>query len=89
MVGSSVRIGDRGRFVLPAEVRAAAGLAVGEVVGVRVLGEGRVVLESLPAIRERIRAMVPPGTRGVVDELLAERRAAALEEDAELRGGGG
>lgn len=74
----TVVVGNRGRIVVPAEVRERAGLAEGTTL---------VLLETPTAIvlvtREQLRARVRNGLAGtdLVTELLAERRANAEAED--------
>ena len=80
-VDATVVLGQQGRLVIPAEVRAALGLTPGESLHLRVQ-DGRLVLErpgdAVAALRGLAAAV--PRTRSLVDELLAERRTAALEE---------
>ena len=77
-MSATVTIGKQGRIVIPAEIRSAADLQVGDQLAVRV-EDGRLVLErpgdALRALRDLV-AHVPP-SRSLVDELLAERREAA------------
>ena len=77
----TIRMGDRGRLVIPAEARARLGLKPGD----RLLldeSEGELRLLPLPA---RVRALhgawseIAPD-RSLVDELIAERRAEAERE---------
>lgn len=72
-------MGDRGRLVVPAELRDHAGLAEGTVLVLVETPAGIVVL-TRPQLRDRVRAELA-GT-SLVDDLLAERRAAAAAEDA-------
>ena len=74
-----VAVGDRGRIVLPAEVRAATGLTEGAEL-VLLDAPGGLVLLTRKQLRDRVRAELD-GT-DLVSELLAERRAAAATEDA-------
>jgi AbrB family looped-hinge helix DNA binding protein len=74
-----VVVGDRGRVVVPAEVRERAGLSEGT----------RLVLIETPnglifLTREQLKARVRAELAGLdlVNELLAERRAQADAEDA-------
>ena len=65
-------------MVIPADIRAALGLAPGDRLHLHISG-GRLVLERPEAAVAELRllgAAVPAG-RSLVDELLAERRAAA------------
>jgi AbrB family looped-hinge helix DNA binding protein len=71
-------VGNRGRIVVPAEVRERAGLADGTTL---------VLLETPTALvlvtRQQLRTRVRDGLAGtdLVTELLAERRANAEAED--------
>jgi AbrB family looped-hinge helix DNA binding protein len=77
-----MRIGAKGRLVIPAAMRAALGIAENEVIDLRVVdGELRIVTlrETIRRVQERARRYVKPGTL-VSDELSAERREAAKHE---------
>ena len=54
-----LRIGAKGRSVLPAPVRRAAQVAEGDRLIARAEGRGRIVLETPDAIRERVWAAAP------------------------------
>lgn len=74
-----VRLGDKGRVVIPAALRAAAGLPKGADLVGRVDAEGRIVLETREAIKKRLRTLAA-ATRSrrngtVVERLLVDRRA--------------
>lgn len=73
-------LGQQGRLVIPAEVRAALGLAPGDRIHLHVTG-ARVVLERQEDAVTELRGLAAavPKTRSLVDELLAERRRAAAE----------
>jgi AbrB family looped-hinge helix DNA binding protein len=74
-------LGQQGRLVIPADVRATLGLTPGDRLHLHVSG-GRLVLERpADAVTElrRLAAQVPR-TRSLVDELIAERRTAAAAE---------
>ncbi len=75
----SVVVGDRGRIVVPSEVRDRAGLAVGTKLVLLETPVGLVLLT-----REQLRQRVRAELEGVdlVSELLADRRSAAASEDA-------
>lgn len=74
-----VTMGDRGRLVVPAEVRDRAGLAEGTSLILLETPTGIVLLT-----REQLRARVRDELAGLdlVTDLLADRRAAAAAEDA-------
>ncbi len=75
----SVTMGDRGRLVVPAEVRERAGLGEGTSLILLETPTGIVLLT-----REQLRARVRDELAGLdlVADLLADRRAAAAAEDA-------
>lgn len=75
----SVVMGDRGRLVVPVELREKLSLRSGDTL-IMIETPGGVVL----ATRDQVKAIVRHGLQGsgVVASLLAERRAAAAEEDA-------
>ena len=72
-------MGDRGRLVVPAELRQHAGLDAGTPVTLVETKRGVVLLT-----RRQLQALVRADLEGLdlVDELLAERRAEATLEDA-------
>lgn len=74
-----VTMGDRGRLVVPAELRAHAGLAEGTTLMLVETPTGIVLLTRLQ-LRDRVRAQLAGVS--LVDDLLAERRAAAAEDAA-------
>jgi AbrB family looped-hinge helix DNA binding protein len=73
-----VVVGDRGRIVVPAEVRQRAGLNEGTPLVLIETPDGLILLT-----REQIKARVRADLSGLdlVEELLAERRAQADAED--------
>lgn len=74
----TVTMGDRGRLVVPAELRERAGLQEGRPL-VLVETDAGVVLLTREQLKERVRADLTG--LDLVDELLAERRALARDED--------
>jgi AbrB family looped-hinge helix DNA binding protein len=78
---ATVVLGEQGRLVIPAKVRAALGLAPGDHLHLHVAG-ARVVLERQQDALDELRALGKdvPTSRSFVDELLAERRVAAAAE---------
>ncbi len=85
----SVRIGAKGRVVLPAALRAETHLNVGDEVIVTA-ADGRIVMETPDAIKARLRAAAAVArTDGkVVDRLLAHRRADLDLESQRLKAAG-
>ena len=80
----SVRVGPKGRIVVPAPIRREVGLEEGAEVVVRA-DHGRIVVESRADALERLRAVVReavPPSLSLVDELLAARRVDAERERA-------
>ncbi len=77
-----VQIGPKGRVVLPAPIRRQLGLAEGTELMARIEGDG-IVLEprsvAVSRLQALVRAAVPEGV-GLVDELLADRKAEARRE---------
>jgi antitoxin PrlF len=78
---ATVVLGRQGRLVIPAEVRTRLGLAPGDRLHLHLSGSRLVLERPQDAVGElrRLGAEVPAG-RSLVDELLAERRAAAADE---------
>lgn len=78
----SVRIGAKGRVVLPAALRAQTGASEGDELIASAEG-GRIILETSGAIKARLRAaaMAARSDGKVVDRLLADRKA-----DLEMEG---
>ena len=80
----SIKMSEGGRVVVPAEIRKVLGVAEGEIL----LGEmrdGEFVLTTRRARLDRARSVFqkyfPPAAASVADELIAERRAEAAQED--------
>jgi AbrB family looped-hinge helix DNA binding protein len=80
-VDATLVLGRQGRLVIPAEVRAALGLAPGDQLHLHVAGS-RLVLERQQDAVVELRGLARdvPKSRSFVDELLAERRRAAIVE---------
>jgi AbrB family looped-hinge helix DNA binding protein len=76
---ANLSIAANGRVVIPASMRAELGFQNGGKVIARIV-DGTVVLEPIEAAirraQEMVRKYIPDGT-GIVDELIAERHAAA------------
>ena len=74
-----VVVGDRGRLVVPAEVRERAGLVEGSALVLLETPSG-IVLMTQQQLRDRVREHL--SGLDLVGELLVERRLAAANEDA-------
>lgn len=75
---ATVVLGQQGRLVIPADVRAALDLAPGDRLHLSLNGNSLVLERPADAAAElRGLAADVPRTRSLVDELLAERRAEA------------
>jgi AbrB family looped-hinge helix DNA binding protein len=77
-----VQVGEKGRIVIPAEIREAMGIRIGDSVEMRFEDyELRVSTRRarLRRAQERIRQLIPPGV-SLSEELSGERREAAKHE---------
>ena len=80
-----VVVGDRGRVVLPSEVRAEMDLKPGTPMLLSTEPDGSLRLRPYRAVAESNRGMladIAPAEESLVDELLAERRREAEDEDS-------
>jgi antitoxin PrlF len=78
---ATVVVGQQGRVVIPADLRAELGLAPGDRLHLQLTGRRLVLVRQRDAVEElRGLASDVAKTRSLVDELLAERRSAALAE---------
>jgi len=80
--GNEVQLGAQGRLVIPAALRKALNLSQGDHLVARKVGDS-LVLERREAIESRLLDMFKsiPQEVSLVDELAAERRAAAQAEN--------
>lgn len=78
IVSSSFHVGAKGRVVLPIAVRRAAHLDEGAEVVARPDGEGRVVIETVESVRERVWAAAPDASG---DDMAADVRAMRHEDN--------
>jgi len=82
-----IRLGPQGRRVIPAHFRRTLGIEAGEPLVATLEGEGRLVIETRKAawesLRRQLGAAIPDGA-DLVAELIAERRAEARREEAEM-----
>ena len=79
---TQLRIGDGGRVVIPAGMRAALGVKPGDTLVARVVDGELSLMSQKAAVRRAqklVRRFVPEGV-SLVDELIAERRAEAARE---------
>jgi AbrB family looped-hinge helix DNA binding protein len=77
-----VRVGPKGRVVVPAAIRRALGIEEGTELMASV-DDGRIVLTTRLAALRRLQELVTaavPRDRSLVDELIAERREEATRE---------
>jgi AbrB family looped-hinge helix DNA binding protein len=83
-VKRQVTVGDRGRVVLPADVRAELGIEAGARMLLSTEQDGSLRLRPYRSVADRNRGLLadllPAGT-SMVEELLAERRREAADED--------
>lgn len=77
-----VRLGANGRVVIPAAVRRALGVTEGDDLSLALVDDELRVTTIRAAVRraQRLMAQRVAGDRSLADELIAERRAAAVEE---------
>jgi AbrB family looped-hinge helix DNA binding protein len=79
-----VKVGPKGRVVVPAPIRRELGIEEGTELMARIEGDG-IVLEPRAAAIRRLQALLAhiPSDVSLVDELIAERRAEARREALE------
>ena len=81
-----ITVGDRGRLVLPADVRAELGIEAGARMLLSTERDGSLRLRPYRSVAEQNRGLLAdaaPADTSMVDELLAERRREAAREDRE------
>lgn len=83
---AAIKVGKQGRIVLPAEIRRQLDIKEGDLLGVIVDEEGRVVMESSDVALEKVRQTLKAamGDRSLVDEYLAEKRVEVEQEEREF-----
>jgi AbrB family looped-hinge helix DNA binding protein len=83
MARTTTRVRAGGRIVIPAAIRAATGLRDGDDVQVEVAESGEILLIPVSGALARAQQLLAPylsTERSLADELIAERRNAALRE---------
>ena len=78
---SVVSVGPKGRVVIPAEIRRELGIQEGSELVAMVEGAA-VVLVPRSAVKARLRSIFADVAVSLRDELVADRRAAAVREAA-------
>jgi AbrB family looped-hinge helix DNA binding protein len=81
-----VVVGDRGRLVLPSDIRAELGLEPGTRMLLSADDDGSLRLRPYRAVAQKTLgalADLAPAEESMVDELIAERRREAAREDSE------
>ena len=66
-------VGPRGRVTIPVALRQQAGIEEGDLVVLRFEQPGVIVIETVQAVRDRIRAGAPPGEYDAAAEVRALR----------------
>lgn len=79
VVSGPFHVGAKGRVVLPANVRRAAGIGEGAELVARQVGEGQVLLETKEAVRARVWGAAPEPTDA---DITADVRAMRAEDVA-------
>ena len=78
---STVTVGPQGRLVIPSEIRRQMGIGPGDVL-LALVEDQRLVLEKREAVLQRLlrRFEHIPAEVSLAEELIAERRSAAVRE---------
>lgn len=76
-----VKVGESGRLVIPSELRRQMGLSSGDRLVAQLDDEGRLIFEKAEMIKQRLKQQFAHlKGKGVIDDLIAERRAAGQME---------
>lgn len=86
-VSGIVRLDDRGRLVLPAELRRRLDLRAGDEMRISEHADGVLRVESRRAAARALIGSAGHPKRSVVDDLRAERRRQAAAEDQDAKRG--
>ena len=83
----SAKVISGGKIVIPAELRRALGIETGDSL-VIACEDGKLIIRTydqvVKEVQSWVRASLPDDGRSLVDELIADRRAEAAREDADL-----
>jgi AbrB family looped-hinge helix DNA binding protein len=85
-VGRHVVVGDRGRVVLPSDIRSELGIETGTRMLLSTERDGSLRLRPYRAVADQNRGLLAhlaPAAESMVDELLTDRRREAAREDRE------
>lgn len=86
-MSGTARLDQRGRLVLPAELRRRLGLRAGDEVRISEQADGVLRVESARAAARTLIGSAGNPERSVIEELRAERRAQAAAEDQDAKRG--
>jgi AbrB family looped-hinge helix DNA binding protein len=81
----TARLDERGRLVLPAEMRRRMGLRAGDEVRISEEADGALRVESRRAAARALIGLAGSSAESVVEELRAERRREAAAEDRDAQ----
>ncbi len=84
MAGPVIRMGAKGRIVIPVELRQAAGLEEGDELTAHIDENGAVVIMSKERLIEALHTLFKDIPYSLADELIQERHAEAQREQEEL-----
>lgn len=81
-IASELRVGQKGRVVLPAKIRKDLGIEVGDTLVGKVEGD-QIVIKTRGAALKSLKSKFASGRKGTItDSLIAERRAEAKKESS-------
>lgn len=78
----TITVGDRGRLVLPAEIRERRNITAGTNL-IALDSDDGILLVTREQLKARVRADFADIDHSLVDELIEDRRAEAAREDAD------
>lgn len=80
----TVEVGAGGRLVIPAPMRAALGIKVGDKLSVRLEGDQLSIYTAMAGIRRAQERLAPYLPKDAVDQFLRWKRQEAAKEEAEM-----